>query len=291
MEKFRNEDDSYPGAVTLIGSVHVSRETRERVVETIESKQPDVVAIELDRERLGTLFERASEGEHNEEGNDMIRNLLRKQQEQMLGDEDVLPSGEADMLPAVNMGVSQGARVALIDMPFNEVKEDIKSDIGIDVLEDAFRDLRENPDFATAMEIANRVRRSDVGLDILQRDNPKEAVQEVQEALGPMKDRMANGSGGQVGQLEDMSYEELSEMTEAYGEVLPEVIDNLIGKRDAHMAGHLQWLRENGYTVSAVMGRGHIAGVSEYLENPETIPEEFVVRPDWYQYSTIEISG
>lgn len=288
--RMEQQNTDYTGSVTLVGSVHVSKETRNRVLSTIADTQPDVVAIELDTERLNELFDKAADGEHEQDDQDMIRQLLKTQQENMLDGEDVLPAGEADMLPAVNAATEQGAKVALIDMDFNELKEEIKQDIGIDVVQDAVEDLRNNPDTATLFEVINRARREDVGLEILKRDNPVEAVMNLQEKVGPMKETIQSDDST-ISAFEDMSAEELSEMTDAYGEVLPEVIDNLIGQRDAHMAGRLHWLRTNGYDTTTVMGRGHIAGVRKYLENPDTIPEEFVTEPDWYDYKTVPINA
>ena len=277
-EDFLDEDgtvaldsDEYEGSIRLVGTVHVSKDTRERVVDTVNEERPSVVAIELDRDRLYEMFERGADvvggdTEEEEQGGG-LRDILRQQQEGQFSGEELLQPGEADMLPAVREGVDTGSRVALIDMSMDQLGDQVK-DNAYD--EDGNLDLEVfNKSFG---EIANGVKSF-----VRSRQDMSETLQE-------------EGMGGVVKEMEEASLDEVREQMDPLREIAPEVVEALIDERDQYMAGHLHWLRQNGHDVVATMGRGHLQGVYSYLQNPETIPEQYVSRPDWYDYQTVEIN-
>jgi len=99
------------------------------------------------------------------------------------------------------------------------------------------------------------------------------------------------GMSGVIKEMEQSSLDQVNEQMEPLREVAPEVVEALIDERDKYMAGRIHWLRKNGYDTVATMGRGHLQGVYHYLQNPEELDEEYVVEPDWYEYSNIEISS
>lgn len=265
-------DDDYEGRVRVVGTVHVSKQTRERVNETIDEEEPDVVAIELDDARLSEMFKRGADvvgGEAEDEGDDGfgLRDIIRQQQESQFDGDEFLQSGEADMLPALRLGVDQGSEVALIDMSVDELKDNVKSNaydesgnLDLEILNKSFS------------EVTDAVK----GL-VGSRSNMAEKVQD-------------EGMSAVIDQMENASLEEVKDQMDPLRNVAPEVIQALIDERDQHMAGHIHWLRQNGQDVTAVMGRGHLPGVHEYLQNPDTIPEEYVEKPEWYNYSKVELN-
>jgi len=263
-------DDSYSGEITLVGTVHVSKRTRERVIDTISNINPDVVAIELDSERLYSMFERGADIAHGDVPNQNkfgLRSVIKKQQESMFKNNDeLLQSGEADMLPAADMAMNIGSDIALIDMSVDDLKSNIKNN----AITDGKIDL----------ELFNQT--SD---DILQ--SLKSFVSSRIEIADKVKEN--GGITGYVEHMEDAPLSEIDGKFEPLKNIAPEIIDALIDERDKYMAGHLHWLRQEGLQVVAVMGRGHLPGVQEYLDNVDRIPEEYIVEPDWYNYSSISI--
>lgn len=265
------EDPQYSGSVRLVGTVHVSKETRNRVVDTVQEERPDVVAIELDEDRLFEMFKRGAdvvggEAEQQDTGGFGLRDLIRKQQEKQFDTDDVLKPGEADMIPAVDEAVSLRKEVALIDMSVDQLKANVKENayddgsLDLEILDKSFGEVT---------------------------DALKGFVRSRSEIADKVQDE---GIGAVVEHLENASLDEVKGQMDPLREIAPEVIEALIDERDRYMAGRLHWLRQNGYDAVGVMGRGHLQGVYEYLQNPSEIPDQYVVEPDWYEYETIEIN-
>lgn len=260
----------YPGTVRLVGTVHVSRQTRERVVDTIQEEEPEVVAIELDRGRLFEMFKRGADvvgGEAEEQDDGFgLRDIIRRQQESQLEGDEFLDPGEADMLPAVDEGIDLGSKVALIDMSVDQLKQNVKDN----AYEDGSLDL----------EILNK-----------SFSEVTDAVRNFVRSRSEMADTVQDeGMSGVIDQLENSSLDQVTQQMDPLRDIAPEIVEALIDERDQYMAGRLHWLRQNGHDVVGVMGRGHLQGVYEYLQNPSRLPEEYVVEPDFYEYQTIEIN-
>ncbi|WP_276253487.1 TraB/GumN family protein [Halomontanus rarus] len=84
------------------------------------------------------------------------------------------------------------------------------------------------------------------------------------------------------GDVEDMDEFDIEDMTdgdvvaammEEFRRFSPRGANALIDERDAYIAHNLHELREQGYSVVAVVGAGHKAGINGYLKNPHTIPD------------------
>ncbi|MFC4408085.1 TraB/GumN family protein [Haloarchaeobius iranensis] len=61
-------------------------------------------------------------------------------------------------------------------------------------------------------------------------------------------------------------------MMEEFRRFSPGGAQALIDERDAYIAHNLVALRNQGYSVVAVVGAGHREGIEGYLENPDTLP-------------------
>ncbi len=106
--------------VIFVPVIHTDAESVKRVRETIKQQRPDVVAVELDRERYELLQnppEQASVDQMTPSG-DMIQNLMQQFAllEKNLGDMVGSDAG-AEMLAAIEEGRAIGAKIALIDRP------------------------------------------------------------------------------------------------------------------------------------------------------------------------------
>lgn len=266
------DNSDYDGSVELVGTVHVSKKTRDRVIDKINEVSPDAVSIELDRDRLYKMFERGADvvngdGETQEDGFG-IQDLIRQQQQKQFGGDEFLKPGEADMLPAVREGIENNSRVALMDMSVDKLKQNVKDNVYDD---EGSLDLEIlNKSFGEMVDSFKSVIRS--------QSNMAEKIKE------------GDGMSEVVKNLEEAPLDQVQERMEPLKQVAPEVVEALIDERDKYMAGRLHWLRKNGYETVGVMGRGHMSGVQEYLNNPDTIPSEYVVEPDWYDYTKIQIN-
>lgn len=264
-------ESNYSGSLTLVGTVHVSKKTRDRVVRTIEDVEPGVVGIELDEERLYSMFERAaddvtdeSDVESGEGIQDMIREFVRNKQESAFDTDDTLRPGEADMLPAVDMAVEGDSDIALIDMSMDELRGEVKNNVYTDGKLD--------------LELLNKPI-----------DEVADSIDDVINSRTRMMNIQDGGISSIIDHFENAPLSEVHEQFEPLETIAPEFVEALIDERDRRMAGHLHWLRQEGYEVVSVMGRGHLPGVYGYLMNIDELPDEYVEEPDWYGYSTIDI--
>ncbi|WP_247728752.1 TraB/GumN family protein [Halovivax limisalsi] len=82
----------------------------------------------------------------------------------------------------------------------------------------------------------------------------------------------------EIESIEDFDIEELTDgdvvsaMMEEFRRFSPGGAQALIDERDAFIAHRLHALRSEGYSVVAVVGAGHRAGIEGYLANPTTLP-------------------
>lgn len=112
--------------VTLIGTAHVSEESRKEVRETIEKEHPDLVGVELDEARLKSLRDDSGWKELNvaeaiREGKGFLLffNLLLSVYQRRLGmKQGVKPGGE--MLEAVYSAEENDIEFNLLDRDINE---------------------------------------------------------------------------------------------------------------------------------------------------------------------------
>lgn len=255
------------GDITLIGTVHVSKSTRERVMDIISELEHDVVAIELDSKRLYKMLDKDADFSHGSEDSVGLKNLLSKYQDNKYKNYDnILQPGEADMIPAVEQGIEQDSEIALVDMSVSDLKSNIKS---------------------------NAITNGKLDIELFNKPSD-EILDNLKSFINHQKDmaNKLNKKGGLEDYVDNMENAPLSKVKNTFGpleEIAPEIIDALIDERDKYMAGHLLWLHKQNKDVISVMGKGHLIGVYNYLQNPEQIPEEYIVEPEWYNYTSIDI--
>lgn len=112
--------------VTLVGTAHVSQESKKEVVETIEEVEPDFVGVELDENRLRSLqgdsgWRDVNVGEAIREGKGyfLFLSLLLGIFQRRIGLEEGMKPGE-EMLAAVEKSDELGIEYGLIDRDINE---------------------------------------------------------------------------------------------------------------------------------------------------------------------------
>ncbi len=113
---------SYLRYVKLIGTMHVSPESRDEVVRTILSERPHAIAIELDRARFmamsGGEKQGLSLGDSLKYGRRGLVNYLLAKLEEKLGEEfGMAPGGE--MMAAIEASRVLGVPLYLIDEDIN----------------------------------------------------------------------------------------------------------------------------------------------------------------------------
>ncbi|QKQ98347.1 TraB family protein [Candidatus Nanohaloarchaea archaeon] len=111
--------------ITVVGTAHVSQESKEEVRKTIEEERPDTVCVELDENRLKSLREDSgwrdldvTEAIREGNGKLLLLNLILSIYQRQLGLEQGMKPGE-ELLEAVKTAEDEGLDYALVDQDIN----------------------------------------------------------------------------------------------------------------------------------------------------------------------------
>ncbi len=227
------------GSITLVGTAHVSKHSVEEVREAIATDNPDIVAVELDEGRYRQM---RGDTPDDIEPADLLRGSTAAQMlaywllaylQARLGERfDVTPG--ADMRAAIEEAEARSLPVALVDRDIQVTIQRFWSRMR---LREKFRFI-----FSLAFGMVGLGRSGDLGLDELEDD----------------------------GSLTDVDL--VTAMLEEFRRFSPGGAAALIDERDAYIAHQLEALRQQGFHVLAVVGKGHEAGIREHLSNPAGLP-------------------
>lgn len=220
----------------LVGTAHISRTSADLVEKQIMEWGPDIIAVELDEMRLKNLRE------------------PKKFDDEALS--KVIKEGKASLLLFQSLLATEQRRMGL----------ESGEKVGVDLL--------------TAIEIAER---DDIPVELVDRDiqiTLKRAWKKMR--LGEKWRVLHSLLAEQPDEDDDFVVEDLLEdgdlITQLMGElksVAPAAGEVLVDERDEFLAGSIQKLRGRG-KVLAVIGAGHLEGVSTRLEKGEKLVAERV---------------
>ncbi len=220
----------------LVGTAHISRTSADLVEKQIMEWGPDIIAVELDEMRLKNLRE------------------PKKFDDEALS--KVIKEGKASLLLFQSLLATEQRRMGL----------ESGEKVGVDLL--------------TAIEIAER---DDIPVELVDRDiqiTLKRAWKKMR--LGEKWRVLHSLLAEQPDEDDDFVVEDLLEdgdlITQLMGElksVAPAAGEVLVDERDEFLAGSIQKLRGRG-KVLAVIGAGHLEGVSTRLERGEKLVAERV---------------
>ena len=111
--------------ITVVGTAHVSQESKEEVRKAIEEEEPDAVCVELDENRLKSLREESgwrdldvTEAIREGNGKLLLLNLLLSIYQRQLGLQQGMKPGE-ELLEGINIAEEKGLEYALVDQDIN----------------------------------------------------------------------------------------------------------------------------------------------------------------------------
>jgi pheromone shutdown-related protein TraB len=235
--------------IRLVGTAHVSAQSVEDVRKAIDEWHPDMVAVELDLARFQALRKEARDP--------TVDDVLELKNFNQLLIQWILSYLQRRI--GLDVGVEPGAemKAAIIEaerrgIPVALVDRDIRLTL-----------LR----FWQSLGILGKLRMFfALVVSIAEVDELEEA------AIESMKDQS----------VIDMVMEEFRRFS-------PEGARSLIDERDAFIAHNLVRLKgENPGRILAVVGAGHVHGISRYLENPASLPplESLTRQPGSFPWAT-----
>ena len=219
--------------LTIIGTAHVSKKSVDEIKKAIYEQKPDVVAIELDKERYYCLLQEKKANEVDEKismmkiikkgkiGFFMAGYLLNYVQREIGERHGIKPGSE--FVAAIQAAKDINAKIALIDRDVNIT---------------------------------------------LQRALNKVTWREMMKFLyGIIISFFSNEDEVDVEQLKESDI--LDEIMEYFKDMCPNAYKVLVTERDAYLANNILNIKEDH--VIAIVGAGHKKGINYYLENPTLI--------------------
>ena len=111
--------------ITVVGTAHVSQESKEEVRKAIEDEEPDTVCVELDENRLKSLREESgwrdldvTEAIREGNGKLLLLNLILSIYQRQLGLQQGMKPGE-ELLEGITVAEEKGLDYALVDQDIN----------------------------------------------------------------------------------------------------------------------------------------------------------------------------
>lgn len=212
--------------ITLVGTAHVSKESVDEVKETINSINPDCVAVELDEKRADSIKNPTRYSQldlvkvlKRKEGFLLLANLMLASYQRRMGLNAGVKPGD-EMIAAMNAAEEKNIRCSLVDRPIQITLK---------------RAWGKNSFWGKCKLLATLISSAFSKEEI----NPEE--------IEKLKQR-----------------NEMDSMMNELSEYMPVIKEVLIDERDRYLASKI-WESE-GNNIVAVLGAGHLPGVQAYLE-------------------------
>ncbi len=217
--------------IILIGTAHISKQSAELVAEVIKSEKPDVVSVELDKQR----FEALSNQKRWE--NLDLKTIIKERQLSTLIINILLSSYQKKL--GKKLGVNPG--VELLEATKVAKENNIKIEL-------CDRDVRVTLKRAwRSMSFWQKTKFMTMGLASV---FEKEEISE--EQLEELKDK-----------------DVLTELMNDLGKTMPVLKEVLIDERDSYLAKKIK--QADGKKIVAVVGAGHLEGILKKIHEDENI--------------------
>lgn len=219
--------------IVLVGTAHISRDSILLVDKTIREENPDIIGVELDRERLHQLLSEKKWQEMDivqviKEGKTylLLFNLLLANIQRQFGEQVGIKPGE-EMKAALHAASELNVPVQLLD---RDVKITLK------------RAMHEMSLFEKMKLIGS------IFLALFSSSGEKLTAEKVEEL-----------------KQKDMINKLLQELSKQ----MPSVKKVLVDERDIFIANRI--LQAHGKKIVAIVGAGHLDGIKKYLDKPRNI--------------------
>ena len=215
----------------LVGTAHISQQSVDLVRKVIERERPDCVCVELDRQRYEALAEEKSFAAQD------LREVIRNQQLAALLMNLLLASYQKRL--GMKLGVTPGKELLEATRAAQEC------DIPIELCD---RDVRIT------------LRRAWAAISFWHK---------LQLASGVLASAFEDSEISEAELARIRQQDVLSELMRELGEAMPRLKTSLIDERDAYLAQKIR--ASSGQKIVAVVGAGHIEGMSRAIEAEQDI--------------------
>ena len=223
--------------LTIIGTAHVSEESVNEVKDAIYEKQPDVVAIELDRGRYTKL------------------------KKQMMGIE------EDETISVTQIIKENKVALFLTTTLLSYFQSKIGADVDVKPGAEMVGAIEASQDLNIPIALIDR----EIGTTLQRALNRMGFIEKAKFLFSLIASVLGFGDEEEEINIEDLKNpENIDELMEMFKDEAPSVHEVLVHERDAYLAGKIMQIPQD--KVIAVVGAGHKPGIEKYLDNPETLP-------------------
>ena len=220
--------------VVVIGTAHISQKSIDEVSEIIENVHPDIVAVELCPNRYKAL-------RGKEETREIpVRELL---------------SGDKFYHFMIHWLLSY-------------VQKKIGADMGVEPGTEMLVAIEKAEEIGAQIALVDR----DIQITLQRFWSKMKLVEKIKMTLALIAATLGIGGGEKIDVDRITESDMVTQLVEELRRYTPSAAEVLIDERDAYIAKNLIELSKQGCVV-AVVGAGHKAGIQEYLEDPEKLPD------------------
>jgi pheromone shutdown-related protein TraB len=216
--------------IILVGTAHISKDSIKLVEETIEIEEPDVIGIELDKERLGQLLS----GKKWQETNIV----------------DIIQTGKTYLF--------------LLNILLSNMQRQIGANVGVAPGAEMMAAIKKAQEKQLPIQMLDR----DVRVTLKRAFNEMGFVEKAKLAGSIIGGFFGVGEKVTVEKIEELKNEDLiNSLMKELGKQFPSIKKVLVDERDMYIAEMIK--HSPGKKIVAVVGAGHLEGIVEQLKSPK----------------------
>lgn len=257
--------------IHIVGTAHVSQKSVNEVLETVDSVNPDVIAIELDQGRFATLKKQMKEEEDAKAG------IVHEEEEETKA-------------PEVKSILSGNFMVMIVQWLLSYVQRKIGLNVGVEPGAEMKEAIRLAEERGIRLMLIDR----DINITLARFWGGMKFFEKVKLIWVLL--RSVTGKDDETDELDAVTVDSLTnqDMIDAalaeFHEFSPSGAHALIDERDAYLAhGVINLERSSFERAVVVCGAGHVPGITRFREHPETLPpmRELTALPKKYPWGKI----
>ena len=218
--------------IILVGTAHISQESINLVEETIDKEKPDVIGVELDKERLEQLLQG------------------KKWQETSIV--DVVKTGKTYLF--------------LLNVLLSNLQRQIGKNVGIQPGAEMMAAIKKASEIGVPVEMLDR----NVRITLKRAMSEMKLLEKLKLGGSILGGLFGFGEKVDVKKIEELKNEDLiNNLMKELGKQMPSMKRVLVDERDEYIAEMIK--RSPGKKIVAVVGAGHLSGIEEIIKKDKKV--------------------
>lgn len=218
--------------IVLLGTAHISKESVKLVEETIESEMPDVVGVELDKDRLNQLLS----GKKWQETNII----------------EIVRSGQTYLF--------------LLNIFLSNMQKQIGKTVGVKPGSEMLAAMKKSGEIKKPIQLLDR----DIRITLKRAFYLMTLKEKLKLGTGLIGGLFGKGEVIDEKKIEELKQEDLiNKLMKELGTQMPSIKQVLVDERDEYIAEMIR--RSPGKKILAVVGAGHLSGIEKILKENKKV--------------------